>query len=215
MKIAVVEDNMLLAKQIGMVLKKEGYEVEIFNNGNSFLANFNNSIDILLLDINLPDMEGLELLKLLREFNSDVKTIFMTSYTEIDYLKKAYELECEDYIKKPFEIDELLLRIKRVEKSIAPKVVKEMGDYIFDLDNYLVKKGGKTIPLTKKESELLKLFLNNFEKVVTFDFLNDKLWDGEALTNTITVAVLRLKKKLELDNLENVRNVGYIFHNFN
>jgi len=212
MKIAVVEDNMLLAKQIGMVLKKEGYEVEIFNNGNSFLANFNSSIDILLLDINLPDMEGLELLRLLREFNSDVKTIFMTSYTEIEYLKKAYKLECEDYIKKPFEIDELLLRIKRVEKLIAPKVVKKMGDYIFDLDNYLVKKGEKTIPLTKKESELLKLFLNNFEKVVTFEYLNDKLWNGEALTNTITVAVLRIKKKLDLDNLENIRNVGYVLH---
>ena len=211
MKIAVVEDNMLLAKQIGMVLKKEGYEVEIFNNGNSFLANFNSSIDILLLDINLPDMEGLELLKLLREFNSDVKTIFMTSYTEIEYLKKAYKLECEEYIKKPFEIDELLLRVKRVANSIQPPTVTINGCR-FDFANQLVYKDNNVISITAQESKLLQIFIANKNRIVSFEHLNNKLWNGEAATNTITVAVVRLKKKLGFDSLENIRNVGYIFH---
>ena len=211
MKISIVEDNKLLAKQVSMVLKKEGYKVEIFNNGNGFLANFNNSIDILLLDINLPDMEGIEVLDVLRKFQNNTKTIFMTSYTDMKYLKKAYELDCEDYIKKPFEIEELLLRIKRVEKSIKPKTL-ERGEYSFDFQNCIVKKGESIIPLTPREIEILQLLLANEDKVVTFEYLNDKIWNGEALTNTITVAVLRLKKKLELNNLENVRNVGYIFH---
>jgi DNA-binding response OmpR family regulator len=210
MKIVIVEDNKLLAKQILKVLQKEGYEVEVFNEAESFLANFSTNIDILLLDINLPDMEGIEVLELLRKFQNNVKTIFMTSYTEIDYLKKAYKLGCEDYIKKPFEIEELLLRVKRVEESIKPKIVQK-GKYRFDLENFIVYISENQISLTKKEVELLEIFLANEGKVVSFDYLNDKLWNGEALANTIIVSVNRLKRKLKFDNLENIRNVGYKF----
>jgi len=210
-KISIVEDNKLLAKQVSMVLKKEGYKVEVFHNGDAFLKNFNSKIDILLLDINLPDMEGIEVLDILRKFQNDTKTIFMTSYTDMKYLKKAYELDCEDYIKKPFEIEELLLRIKRVEKSIKPKTL-ERGEYSFDFQNCIVKKGETIIPLTPREIDILQLLLTNEDKVVTFEYLNDKIWNGEALSNTITVSVLRIKKKLDLDNLENIRNVGYVLH---
>lgn len=212
MKIAVVEDNELLAKQIAQILKMEGYESEVFNDGDSFFKGFNSHIDLLLLDINLPDTSGLEILKTLRSLNCDVRTIFMTSHTEIEYLKEAYKLGCEDYIKKPFEIDELLLRVGRVEKLISPVKGVEMGKYKFDLENFIVYVDEKEIKVTKKEAELLKIFLANIGKVVTFDYLNAKIWDLEVSANTITVAVLRLKKKLELDNLENIREVGYIFH---
>jgi len=211
MKIVIVEDNTLLAKQVSMVLQKEGYKVEIYNDGDSFLSNYNSNMDILLLDINLPDMQGIEVLEILRKFDSDIKTIFMTSYTEMEYLKKAYDLGCEDYIKKPFEIEELLLRIKRVENSIKPKTI-QINDHKFDFENFVVYYKDKSISITQKEADILQLFITNPNRVVTFENLNDKLWNSQALTNTITVSVLRIKKKLNLDNLENVRNVGYIFH---
>jgi len=213
MKIVVVEDNQTFAKQLAMVLNKEGHIVEIYNDGNSFLENFSNDIDLLLLDINLPDTSGLEILKILRESKFEVKTIFISSHTEIEYLKKAFDLDCEDYIKKPLELDELLLRVKKVEKTIKPKNLVVMGNYKFDLENFFVMIDDKEIKLTKQDVKLLSLFLTNINKVVSFDYINSQIWDSEALTNTITVAVLRLRKKLNLDNLENIRDVGYIFHN--
>jgi DNA-binding response OmpR family regulator len=211
MKVAVVEDNKLLAKQVAMVLEKEGFDVQVFFDADTFLANFKPDIDILLLDINLPDIEGIEVLEILRKFNSDVKTIFMTSYNEIHYLKEAYKLGCEDYIKKPFEIDELLLRVKRVANSIQPPTVTINGCR-FDFANQLVYKDNNVISITAQESKLLQIFIANKNRIVSFEHLNNKLWNGEAATNTITVAVVRLKKKLGFDSLENIRNVGYIFH---
>jgi len=212
MKIVIVEDNQLLANQLGMVLKKEGYEVDIFFDANSFLESFDLKTNILLLDISLPDMDGTEVFRLLNQLDiGDIKTIFITSYDDLDHIKQAFDLGCEDYIKKPFNIEELLLRVKRVANTIQVDYIK-MGDYIFDLKSFNVVFQGKSIKITKREAELLKIFLSNIDKVVTFDYLNEKIWDMEVTTNTITVAVLRLKKKLHLDNLENIREVGYIFH---
>jgi len=212
MKITIVEDNQTFAKQLAMVLKKEGHSVEVYHDGNVFLENFHDDIDLLLLDINLPGASGLEILKTLRESKFEIKTIFISSHTEIEYLKDAFDLDCEDYIKKPLELDELLLRVKKVEKTIQPKDVIIMGNYKFDLNNFLVTINSKEIKLTKQDVKLLSLFLMNIDKVISFDYINSQIWDSEALTNTITVAVLRLRKKLQLDNLENIRDVGYKFH---
>jgi DNA-binding response OmpR family regulator len=211
MKITIVEDNELLAKQVAMVLKREGYEVEYFHDANSFLENFDRKSNLLLLDINLPDMQGTELFELLQKCDVDMKTIFVTSYTDMDHVGKAFRLGCEDYLKKPFELEELLLRIKRIENSIGLSN-KKLGKYQFDLENFTVVVDDKRVKVTKQEAELLKLFLSNLDKVVTFEYLNEKIWNSEVNTNTITVAVLRLRKKLGLDNLENIREVGYIFH---
>ena len=212
MKVAIVEDNQLLARQLGMVLEKEGYEVDIFFDANSFLEKFDLKTNILLLDISLPDMDGTEVFRLLNQLNmADIKTIFVTSYDDMEHIKQAFDLGCEDYIKKPFEIEELLLRIKRIANKISINTI-EIGDYIFDLKGFNVIFKGKPIKITKREAELLRIFLSNIDQVVTFDYLNEKIWDMEVTTNTITVAVLRLKKKLHLDNLENIREVGYVFY---
>jgi len=211
MKIAIVEDNQLLAKQLEMILKKEGYDVEVYNDGDSFFLNLSD-IDLLLLDVSLPDTDGFHILKTLNEFNYKTKTIFITSYTDIEYLKKGYELGCEDYLKKPFEIDELLLKVKKVQKDIFGENKSKIGNYFFDLENFVVYFNNNTIKITKREAEILRIFLNNIDKVVRFEYLNEKIWNSEVVTNTIIVAVLRLKKKLNLDNLENIREVGYIFH---
>ena len=212
MKIAVVEDNKIFADNVKLVLQKEGYEVEVYYDANSFLKNFSKDIDLILLDINLPDKNGLEILEILRDLQHNVKAIFVSSHTEIEYLKEAYKLGCEDYIKKPFEIEELLLRVDRIKKIINPSDVIEMGIYKFDLKNFVVYVNGKNVKITKKEAELLKIFLANIDNVVTFDYLNAKIWNSEVVTNTIIVAVLRLKNKLQLPNLKNIREIGYIFH---
>jgi DNA-binding response OmpR family regulator len=216
MKIAVVEDQQILAKQIGFVLQKEGFEVTIFNDAESFLENFDKSIDILLLDINLPKMNGDELFELLNSSHSKIKTIFMTSYSDMNHLSKAFQNGCEDYIKKPFELEELILRVKRVANSISSvhnnDAVIKFKNYSFDLENHMVNYSDELIKLTNKEMNLIKIFLENLNKVVTFETLNEEIWDSKVNTNTITVAVLRLKKKLNLENIENIREVGYIFH---
>jgi DNA-binding response OmpR family regulator len=213
MKITILEDNELLLKQIAMVLQKEGYQVETFSSPDKFFKNFDKNTDLLLLDINLPEMNGLEVFEILQSTIDQVKTIFMTSYDDIDHIKQAFKLGCEDYLKKPFELEELLLRIEKVKKTLnkVDSIIK-LGKYEFDLENYQVYFNKKYIKITKQEAELLKVFLLNLGKVVTFDYLNEKIWDMEVTTNTITVAVLRLKKKLNLKNLENIREVGYIFH---
>ena len=213
MKITILEDNELLLKQIAMVLQKEGYQVETFSSPDKFFKNFDKNTDLLLLDINLPEMNGLEVFEILQSTIDQVKTIFMTSYDDIDHIKQAFKLGCEDYLKKPFELEELLLRIEKVKKTLnkVDSIIK-LGKYEFDLENYQVYFNKKYIKITKQEAELLKVFLLNLGKVVTFNYLNEKIWDMEVTTNTITVAVLRLKKKLNLKNLENIREVGYIFH---
>jgi len=211
MKITILEDNEVLIKQIKMVLEKEGYQVETFTSPHEFLENFKNT-DLLLLDINLPDMTGIEVFEILQSTIKNVKTIFLTSYDDMSHIKQAFTLGCEDYMKKPFNLEELLLRIKKVKKSLNMDSDMSLGPYEFDLENFKVYYKNKYIKITKQEAELLKIFLLNLDKVVTFDYLNEKIWDMEVTTNTITVAVLRLKKKLELKNLENIREVGYIFH---
>jgi len=212
MKIAIVEDNKTFADQLQSVLQKEKYETEVFYNAASFLNNFSDKIDLVLLDISLPDKNGLEVLNSLRELQYNLKVIFISSHTDIEYLKKAYKLGCEDYIKKPFDLEEALLKIERIKKLVEPDDVIVMGNYKFDLKNYLVYLDSQELKITKKESKLLKIFLANVDKVVTFEYLNNKIWDGGVVTNTIIVSVLRLKTKLKLENLQNVREVGYIFH---
>jgi len=212
MKIAVVEDNEIFADNVKLVLQKEGYEVDVYYNANSFLSHFSKDIDLILLDINLPDKNGLEILEILRDLQHSVKVIFVSSHTEIKYLKEAYKLGCEDYIKKPFEIEELLLRVDRIKKLINPSDIINMGEYQFDLKNFIVIKDDIRVKITKKEAELLRIFLANIDNVVTFDYLNAKIWNAEVVTNTIIVAVLRLKNKLGLPNIKNIREVGYIFH---
>ena len=101
MKITILEDNELLLKQIAIVLQKEGYKVDTFVSPHEFLEKFDKNTDLLLLDINLPDMTGIEVFEILQNTISDVKTIFLTSYDDIDHIKQAFTLGCEDYLKKP------------------------------------------------------------------------------------------------------------------
>jgi DNA-binding response OmpR family regulator len=215
MKISVVEDQKILANQIEFVLRKEGFDVSVYYDAESFLESFNEDIDILLLDINLPKMKGDELFEILNSSNSSIKTIFITSYADINHVAKAFKGGCEDYIKKPFELEELLLRVNRVANSISDikdEDIIQFRDYSFDFENHIVNYNDSIIKLTNKEVELIKIFTNNLNKVLTFETLAQEVWSSKVNTNTITVAVLRLKKKLELDNIENIREVGYIFH---
>lgn len=215
MKISVVEDQKILANQIEFVLRKEGFDVSVYYDAESFLESFNEDIDILLLDINLPKMKGDELFEILNSSNSSIKTIFITSYADINHVAKAFKGGCEDYIKKPFELEELLLRVNRVANSVSDikdEDIIQFRDYSFDFENHIVNYNDSIIKLTNKEVELIKIFTNNLNKVLTFETLAQEVWSSKVNTNTITVAVLRLKKKLELDNIENIREVGYIFH---
>jgi len=207
MKLAIVEDNKILGKQLEFVLTKEGFKVTHFENGESFLSNADN-FQIILLDINLPDINGIEIFDMLKKSQIDAKIIFLTSYSDIEHMKKAFNLECEDYITKPFRLEELILRINKVKKLILPTT--QFDEYIFDFDILKIYTNNEIIEITKREKDILELFLANLDKVISFDKLNEKIWDNEALNNTIVASITRLKKKVKLNKLENIRNVGYI-----
>jgi len=208
MKLAIVEDNDILREQLKLILEKQNFNVVPFGDGESFLNSYYNNYDIVLLDINLPNMNGIEVFNVLQHSKSKAKIIFLTSYDDIEYMKQAFNLGCEDYITKPYRVEELLLRINRIKKNLQP--ITNFNSYKFDFDKLKIYRGKEVIEITKKEKKILKLFLANIDKVIPFEELNDKIWNSEALNNTIVASVSRIKKKLNLDNLENIRNVGYI-----
>lgn len=206
--ILLVEDEKKLADTTQAGLDEHDYYVTIAYNGLDGKKLFmDNAYDLIILDINLPFVNGYELCKLIRETDERVPIILLTAMNFTDNKVQGFELGADDYITKPFEFRELVARIKALLRRSDLRIdaeeekILQIADLEMNLDNKEVKRGDKKIALTAKEFQLLEYLLRNKEKVVSRADIAKNVWeiDFDTQTNVIDVYVNFLRKKLDKD----------------
>lgn len=218
-KILVVEDEYSINDAVTFALRKEGYDVRSVYNGKNALERFNEfKPNLVLLDLMLPDMDGFEICK---EIYNKAYVIMLTARGEIIDKVLGLELGADDYIVKPFEIKEVLVRIKavfrRIEKGLDRDFIEEKKEIIkiYPRDRRVIKEGNE-VALRRKEFDLLNFLNSNRGIVFSRDDLLEKIWgyDYEGDTRTVDVHIRRLREKLNEDKdnsvIETVFGVGYV-----
>ena len=214
-KILILEDDTLFANTLEDFLTCEEFIVNIAKDGEEALSlNYENNYDLYIFDINVPKINGLELLKLLRQNSDSTPTIFLTSYKDKDTLKDAFLKGCDDYIKKPVDLDELLFRIKAVLKR-NKKEFEEItlgNNIVFNPVSKRVFEDEVDMNLPIKVLEMLELFLENRNEIVTKEMIISKLWSASQSYSegSIRVYINQLKKLFEnKEAIINVKGIGY------
>ncbi|MFC7491150.1 MULTISPECIES: response regulator [unclassified Knoellia] len=222
-RILVVEDEVSFSDPLSYLLRKEGYEVSVAENGNDALTEFDSAgADLVLLDLMLPGLSGVDVCRALRQ-RSNVPVIMLTAKdSEIDKVV-GLELGADDYVTKPYSSRELLARIKAVLRRLSEPeellpTTLEAGPVRMDVERHVVTVGGTTTPLPLKEFELLEMLLRNTGRVLTRMQLIDRVWGSDYVgdTKTLDVHVKRLRAKVEPDpaapkHIVTVRGLGYKF----
>ncbi len=219
--IYVVEDDKNIREIETFALTNTGYEVEGFECAKDFYQKLDKRCpDLVLLDVMLPDEDGLEVVKKLRT-RPDTKAVPVLMVTakssELDKVK-GLDLGADDYMTKPFGIMELISRVKALLRRSAPQDTKDktlsLGSVVLDREKRVVYVGGELCELTYKEYELLKLLMTNAEIVTTRDVILDRVWgtdfEGESRTLDMHIKTLRQKLKDAGSMIKTVRHVGYI-----
>lgn len=221
-KILYAEDDETLAFLTKDNLEQHGYEVSHCSDGNFCLEQFKSGVfDICILDIMLPKMDGFELATEIRKRNADIPIIFLSAKTLKEDRIKGLRLGADDYLVKPFSIEELLLKIeiflKRSQKNKAlEKPMYHVGKYAFDPANFTVYNDVEKISLTQRESELLQLFLDNKNVVLKREEILKSLWgdDDYFMGRSLDVFISRLRKILANEpgiSIENLHGIGFRF----
>ena len=215
MKILLVEDDNFIGESIKDYLELEGNRVDYFDSPIKALEEiYPEHYDIFLLDINMPGMNGYEFYKELKNYAKDVPVIFITAYSDINHMKEAFDLGAADYIKKPFELEELELRIKRLVFK-KTNTIKITENYEFDLNKLRLFYKGEEVELTQNEKYFFEILIKNIGQVVEFERFRDYVWDGKNICdNTIRTQVKKLRAKLKENFIKNVRGIGYKIEKF-
>ncbi|MDE8562314.1 response regulator transcription factor [Anoxybacillus rupiensis] len=218
-RILIIEDETNLARFIELDLLHEGYEVCVCNDGRKGLdLALSEEWGLILLDLMLPSLNGMEVCRRLRAVKQ-TPVIMITARDSVFDRVMGLDNGADDYIVKPFAIEELLARIRALFRRIQPASEQEclaFKDLIVDVKARIVKKEGQIIDLTKREYDLLVTFLQNIDIVLTRDMLLDKVWgfDTEVETNVVDVYVRYLRHKLDEKDkeryIQTVRGSGYV-----
>ncbi len=216
MKILIVEDEKSLAELVADRLRKEKYTVDISFDGDEGLYNALMDVyDLILLDIMLPGVDGIEILKKIKKNNIKSKVIMITAKSQLNDKLLGFNEGAIDYISKPFHIDEVVARVNaqlRINKNII-----EFGDLILDLEtsDIINKNNGESINIINKEFQLLEYFMSNPNRILSKDLIYDKVWglDNDLLSNNLEAYLSFIRKKLKLINssvqIKSLRNLGY------
>ncbi len=204
-KILIVEDERKIADTLGFGLSESGFYVEVAYDGKVGLHLFNgNDFNIVILDINLPAMNGYDLCRAIRASNEQVAILMLTAMNTLDDKVEGYDSGADDYMVKPFEFTELLLKIKSLLKRSSPLYapagnILRAADLEMNLGSKEVKRGSNTISLTAKEFQLLEYLLRNRNRVVSRADIAINVWDVDFETNTnvIDVYISYLRNKID------------------
>lgn len=219
MRILLVEDEHSLADLVADRLKKERYVVDVSYDGEEGLYNALTGIyDLILLDVMLPKKDGFEILREIRTEGITSKVIMLTARGELDDKLKGFSEGANDYVPKPFHIDELIARVSaqlRTEKTVKDSL--EMGNTLLDFKAPAIvnKETGESIKINNKEFQLLEYFMMNPNQVLSKDQIFDRIWgmDNDSISNNLEAYISFVRKKLKaLDSdvtVKAVRNMGY------
>ena len=217
-KVLLLEDDDVLNETITEYLEDEGFDVVSVKDGYDALDKaYEESFDILLFDVKVPSIGGFDLLAELRDRGVKTPAIFITSLNSIDDLTKGYDSGCDDYIKKPFVLKELLIRI---EALIKRDFFHSKNNYIeidknikYDIEANALIVNGKEVNLNKKESKLLKIFLQNSNQVLSHERIYDTLWsfDETYSESALRTYIKNLRKIIGKERIVSLKKQGYKF----
>ncbi|MED1057747.1 response regulator transcription factor [Bacillus mycoides] len=202
MRILVVEDELDLQEAIAEGLRIEGYAVDTCSNGeDAYELAYVENYDLIILDVNLPKMDGLKVLEKLREENKELKVLILSARSSVNDKVKGLDIGANDYLTKPFAFAELEARIRNLlrRKFVQENSLLSCGNINIDLSKRTAFVGKKELILTKKEFALLEYFLLNQERVVSQEELIEHIWDGNAdsFSGAIRVHIATLRKKMK------------------
>ncbi len=211
-KILLLEDDLLFGETLIDLLEEEGYGITHCLNGQDALdATYNAQFDLYLLDINVPLINGVMLLKELREADDVTPAIFLTSHKEKEKLQEGFLSGADDYITKPFDMEELLLRIKALLRRTKKDEPELVGDFYHDKLHKTIRYKTELLNLSQKEYGLLLLFIEHYNKTVPKELILETLWSSAegGSDGVVRVYVNRLKQLLPDVEIENIRGIGY------
>lgn len=216
MKILLLEDDKFICKQVKNFFELDGHSVDFFNDGESLLNNATLSIyDIFLFDINTPKKDGFETLDLIREQNIHTPTIFLTAMGDIEHVKKGYSLGCSDYIRKPFSLEEIQLRINQILYTTLLENTKISDSYEFNLSKMSLYFKNKEVTLNHHEKNLLYILVKNIGTTVSPYIIKDYVWEEkDVCDNTLRTQIKKIRAKLKENFIINIRNSGYKIENY-
>ncbi len=212
MKILLLEDEYSLRKSMKEFLEEDGYIVDDFSSGElAQNALYDTQYDLLLLDVNVPKLNGFDLLEQARESSIDTPAIFITSLTEIDSLERGYNLGCCDYVKKPFDMVELKLRVSSALSSRRgqEKIVNIGNGYEYNTGSFTLFKDSEEVVLSKTERMIFDLFIQNRSQTLSTEKITEYVWSEYVDPANVRVQINNLRKKLSKGMIVNVRGVGY------
>ena len=214
MKILLVEDDTMLNEMISEYITSTGHVIKSTKSGNESLEILDKEkFDLLILDINLPDIDGFTILEKMHEEKRMIPTIYISALIDIEDISRAFDLGCFDYLKKPFHLKELTLRINKILKTrIVPQRHKRLSKhYSFDSENMTLLYNNEPHILPKRQLQIIELLALNRSLVVQYDMFRDYVWNDDYIDNaTIRAEVNRVKTVLKEDFIKNIRGSGYM-----
>ena len=219
MKILVVDDERAVRESLRRALELEGYEIELAADGSEALYRLEGSEepDAMILDVLMPGVDGLEVCRRLRGTGSKLPVLMLTARTEVEDRVAGLDAGADDYVTKPFALEELLARVRALLRRTSDEEgdVVRFGDLELDPTTREVTRGGRPIELTRTEFSLLELFMRNPRQVLTRTIIFERVWgyDFGYASNSLDVYIGYLRRKTEADGeprlIQTVRGVGY------
>jgi two-component system response regulator ArlR len=222
-KVLIVEDDATIARAVELELQHAGFGVARVSDGLAALEAAREELDLIILDLMLPGMDGLDVARDLRASGNEVPILMLTARGDTDDVVRGFDVGADDYVRKPFEIPELMSRIRALlRRSVAPdgaaekQTVHKASGVEVDLDRRQATVNGRAISLTAKEFDLLAYLVANAGRVVSRDEILESVWAGQHSTdsNVIEVFVCHLRNKIDdRDNkvIQTIRGIGYFF----
>ena len=218
MKILLLEDDVALSDLLNEHLEDRGYEVTLCTNGQDALENLvDKKYDLALLDINTPTISGIDVLKRVRnEYKINIPTIILTAYQDTKHLKESFENGVDDYIKKPFDLEELDQRILKLCRHFLidqDSKIKIDDNIFFEPNSCQIIKNSKIISIAQKERDILKYFCTHKSRVISSEELLQNIWAYDEMPTdaTIRVYIKNLREIVGKEKITTIRAIGYRF----
>jgi len=214
-KILLLEDDVILQEIIEEFLQENRHDVVSFYDGEKALDTIGEErFDLLLLDVNVPSIDGFEILAYLRDIGNTTPAIYITSLAGIEDLKKGFALGADDYLKKPFDLEELQVRIEHIAKANYLQEEIEIDGMTFIPKAHQLIVGDRTVEMRQKEAQVLEYFIRNQGKIISCGEIIENIWkDENAPTHaTIRTYIKNLRRMLDKVYFENIKGEGYRFN---
>ena len=215
--ILLLEDDISLNQTVSSFLEANGFNILSAYDGESALdLAYEHNIDLMLIDVKVPKIDGFDFLKEVRKSDSKTPAIFITSLNSVENVEKGFSVGCDDYIRKPFALKELLVRVNsQLNRAYGSSTnsIKIDDDLIFNPKELTLIKNGEKVPLKTKEAKLLNLFLKHKDELLEYEHINKALWEWEQepSSGALRTYIKNLRAIIGKDKIETVKNVGYRF----